>query len=52
MFYLRSRGIAEEAAQQMIIHAFAAELTETLDDDILRQAVLARISQRFPGVHS
>jgi len=52
MFYLRSRGIAEDAAQQMIIHAFAAELTETLENETLRQAVLARISQRFPGVNS
>ncbi|HAB73019.1 MAG TPA: FeS cluster assembly protein SufD, partial [Pantoea sp.] len=47
--YLRSRGIAEEAAQQMIIHAFAAELTEALDDETLRQAVLQRIAARFPG---
>ncbi|RPD98370.1 Fe-S cluster assembly protein SufD [Candidatus Pantoea deserta] len=49
MFYLRSRGIAEDAAQQMIIHAFAAELTEALDDETLRQAVLQRIAARFPG---
>ena len=49
MFYLRSRGIEQDAAQTMIIHAFAAELTETLDNPILRQAVLQRIAQRFPG---
>lgn len=49
MFYLRSRGITEEAAQQMIIHAFAAELTEALDDETIRQTVLARIASRFPG---
>ncbi|MDZ7278606.1 Fe-S cluster assembly protein SufD [Pantoea eucrina] len=52
MFYLRSRGIAEDAAQQMIIHAFAAELTEALEDETLRQAVLQRITARFPGVAS
>jgi len=52
MFYLRSRGIAEDAAQQMIIHAFAAELTEALEDDALRQVVLQRITDRFPGVES
>jgi Fe-S cluster assembly protein SufD len=49
MFYLRSRGIEQDAAQTMIIHAFAAELTEMLDNPILRQAVLQRIAQRFPG---
>ncbi|MDJ0036304.1 Fe-S cluster assembly protein SufD [Pantoea allii] len=49
MFYLRSRGIDQDAAQTMIIHAFAAELTETLENPVLRQAVLQRIAQRFPG---
>ena len=49
MFYLRSRGIEQDAAQTMIIHAFAAELTETLENDVLRQAVLQRIAERFPG---
>ena len=49
MFYLRSRGIEQDAAQTMIIHAFAAELTETLENPVMRQAVLQRIAQRFPG---
>lgn len=49
MFYLRSRGIDQQAAQKMIIYAFAAELTEALDDGLLKQQVLARIGQRLPG---
>ncbi|MOA66903.1 FeS cluster assembly protein SufD [compost metagenome] len=49
MFYLRSRGIDKQAAQKMIIYAFAAELTEALGDDELKQQVLARIGQRLPG---
>ncbi|MBV8043730.1 Fe-S cluster assembly protein SufD [Pluralibacter sp.] len=49
LFYLRSRGIGRQAAQQMIIYAFAAELTETLRDDALKQQVLARIGERLPG---
>ena len=49
MFYLRSRGIDEQAAQQMIIYAFAAELTESISDEALKQQVLARIGQRFAG---
>ena len=48
MFYLRSRGIDQQAAQKMIIYAFAAELTEALDDGLLKQQVLARIGQRLP----
>ncbi|MEX9252391.1 Fe-S cluster assembly protein SufD [Pseudenterobacter timonensis] len=49
MFYLRSRGIDQQAAQKMIIYAFAAELTEAIDDEALQQQVLARIGQRLPG---
>jgi Fe-S cluster assembly protein SufD len=33
----------------MIIYAFAAELTEAIGDDGLKQQVLARIGQRLPG---
>jgi Iron-regulated ABC transporter permease protein SufD len=49
LFYLRSRGIGAQAAQQMIIYAFAAELTEAISDDAIRQQVLTRIGQRLPG---
>ncbi|MTD26091.1 Fe-S cluster assembly protein SufD [Erwinia sorbitola] len=49
MFYLRSRGIDEAAAQRMIIFAFAAELTEAISDETLKEAVMQRIAQRFPG---
>ncbi|MDY0920456.1 MULTISPECIES: Fe-S cluster assembly protein SufD [unclassified Leclercia] len=49
MFYLRSRGIDKQAAEKMIIYAFAAELTEALGDETLRQQVLTRIGQRLPG---
>lgn len=49
MFYLRSRGIDKQAAQKMIIYAFAAELTEALRDNALKQQVLERIGQRLPG---
>ncbi|KGT91557.1 cysteine desulfurase [Erwinia typographi] len=49
MFYLRARGISEESAQRMIIYAFAAELTEAITDEVLKEAVMQRIAQRFPG---
>ncbi|HGW4082269.1 TPA: Fe-S cluster assembly protein SufD [Klebsiella michiganensis] len=49
LFYLRSRGITQQAAQQMILYAFATELTEAIDDEALRQQILARIGQRLPG---
>lgn len=49
LFYLRSRGIDQQAAQKMIIYAFAAELTEAISDEALRQQVLARIGLRLAG---
>ncbi|CAK9885201.1 MAG: FeS cluster assembly protein SufD [Candidatus Erwinia impunctatus] len=49
LFYLRSRGIAAADAQQMIVHAFAAELTEAIEDEALKTAVMQRIALRFPG---
>ncbi|WP_333893164.1 Fe-S cluster assembly protein SufD, partial [Atlantibacter subterraneus] len=49
MFYLRSRGIDQISAQKMIIYAFAAELTESVTDDVVKQQVLARIEERLGG---
>ena len=49
MFYLRARGFDGQAAQQMSIFACAAELTEAIGDEVLRQQVLARIGQRLAG---
>ena len=48
MFYLRARGIDRASAQKMIIYAFAAELTEAISDETLKEAVMQRIAQRFP----
>ncbi|MGE4683975.1 Fe-S cluster assembly protein SufD [Yersinia enterocolitica] len=47
LFYLQSRGINQADAQQMIIFAFAAELTETIHHESIRKVVLARIAQRL-----
>lgn len=49
MFYLRSRGIDQRAAEKMIVFAFAAELTESVTDTRLKQQVLARIEARLGG---
>lgn len=49
LFYLQSRGINQADAQQMIIFAFAAELTEAIHHEAIRKAVLARIAERLAG---
>ncbi|MFC0227084.1 Fe-S cluster assembly protein SufD [Serratia aquatilis] len=48
LFYLQSRGISKNSAQQMIIFAFAAELTEGIAENLIRERVLARITERLP----
>ncbi|TCV99738.1 Fe-S cluster assembly protein SufD [Biostraticola tofi] len=50
MFYLRSRGIRREDAQKMIIFAFAAEVTEAIGNDLVRDVVLERITGALKGV--
>ncbi|HEM8214652.1 TPA: Fe-S cluster assembly protein SufD [Providencia stuartii] len=50
LFYLRSRGIDGKAAKHMIIIAFAAELTESIENEELKQAVMANIRQRLAEV--
>ncbi|CNI28152.1 Fe-S cluster assembly protein SufD [Yersinia pekkanenii] len=49
LFYLQSRGISQADAQQMIIFAFAAELTEAIHHEAIRKVVLARIADRLAG---
>ncbi|MCR3755508.1 MAG: Fe-S cluster scaffold complex subunit SufD [Sodalis sp. Psp] len=50
MFYLCSRGITRADAQQMIIYAFAAEVTEAIKHDTVRDTVLKRIAEALHGV--
>ena len=47
LFYLRARGISGQDAQHMIIFAFAAELTEAIENETLRDVVIARIAGRL-----
>lgn len=49
LFYLGSRGISDVEARKIIIYAFAAELTEAIASESLKQQVLARIGERLPG---
>lgn len=47
LFYLRARGISGLDARNMIIFAFAAELTEAIENETLREVVIARIAGRL-----
>jgi Fe-S cluster assembly protein SufD len=47
LFYLRSRGIALQEARAMLVAAFAAEITDAITPDSLREHVTSRLAQ--PG---
>nr|WP_314265350.1 Fe-S cluster assembly protein SufD [uncultured Moellerella sp.] len=50
LFYLRSRGIDEKSAKHMIIIAFAAELTELVEEGVLKNTIMQHIHQRLDEV--
>lgn len=52
MFYLRSRGLGEEEARSLLIHAFAAELIDRIKIEPVREqvrrALFAQLKDRLP----
>ena len=50
LFYLRSRGISEKAAKHMIIIAFAAELTEQVENEVIKETLMTQIRKRLAEV--
>jgi Fe-S cluster assembly protein SufD len=51
MFYLRSRGIDEEAARAILVDAFMNELVDSVEDDSLREAVRRAVREATPFGH-
>ncbi len=49
MFYLRSRGINENEARQMLMYAFAAEIINKIDIKPLRERIDDLVSKRLRG---
>ncbi len=45
LFYLRSRGVPEKAAKNLLTLAFLAEAVEEIEDEGLAEEVLARMSE-------
>jgi Fe-S cluster assembly protein SufD len=49
MFYLRSRGIGEEAARALLVRAFAFDVTEKIKIPALEQFINHLIARHIPG---
>jgi Fe-S cluster assembly protein SufD len=49
LFYLRSRGIGEEAARRLLTYAFASDVVGTVRVQPIRVALEAYLHRRLPG---
>ena len=47
LFYLRSRGIPEDAAKSLLVHAFAIDILEKIKPVAIRNYVDQLISERL-----
>ena len=50
LFYLRSRGIAEQEARKMLILAFASEVIATIDDEYIEKKVYTEFENAYYGI--
>lgn len=49
LFYLRSRGIGEEAARSLLTYAFASDIVQRLGVEALRTGLTEHLQRRLPG---
>ena len=48
LFYLRSRGIAEEEARSLLVHAFASEIVDRMKLEPVREQIRRSLFQAMP----
>jgi Fe-S cluster assembly protein SufD len=48
LFYLRSRGIGEEEARNLLVHAFASEIVDRMKVEAVREQVRRALFQAMP----
>jgi Fe-S cluster assembly protein SufD len=48
MFYLKSRGIGEDHARSILLHAFAADIVERIEVEALRTHLVRLLLERLP----
>jgi Fe-S cluster assembly protein SufD len=49
MFYLRSRGLGEEEARNLLVYAFASEIVDRIKIEPVRELVRRELFERMPG---
>ena len=51
LFYLRSRGINPEEARRILIHAFAVDLLDQVEDPTLNSRIRAMVNERLRTIN-
>jgi Fe-S cluster assembly protein SufD len=51
LFYLRSRGIAEDKARALLLHAYAGEILEQINIPVLQQTLKIQLENLFNNAH-
>ena len=52
LFYLKSRGIGNVLAKQLLMYAFAADVLETIENEAVREELERMTLVRFTGAES
>ena len=52
LFYMKSRGIHNELARRLLTYAFAAEVLETIEVDVVKTRLERAALERFTGVNT
>jgi len=47
LFYLRARGIKESSAKKLLLHAFAAEVLDNVENGVLREFIEKKIEKKL-----
>ncbi|MGH7688665.1 MAG: Fe-S cluster assembly protein SufD [Gemmatimonadaceae bacterium] len=49
LFYMKSRGVGADEARKLLTYAFAADVLETIENDLVREELEAMCLARFTG---
>jgi Fe-S cluster assembly protein SufD len=52
LFYMKSRGVGAENARKLLTYAFAADVLETIENDIVREGLEALTLARYAGAEA
>jgi Fe-S cluster assembly protein SufD len=51
LFYLRARGIGEEAARNLLVEAFAFDITDKIEDETLKEYIQGLIHEKMAAAN-